>query len=84
MKDTGCSPANWAKVRNNQQEAHENPSAFLGKKIFKCLQQYTTVDPKEPGSEALLNTHFTSQSAPDTHRKLQEERWELPLPPPNW
>jgi hypothetical protein len=62
---------NNTQVTTVQQGPDESSSAFL-QCLKDTIKKYTTVDPESQVGEVLLKDKFLTQSALDTHRKLQK------------
>ncbi|XP_033716081.2 uncharacterized protein [Tursiops truncatus] len=61
---------NFEKLKEITQEPNKNPAIFLNR-LTEALTLYTRLDPDTPGGATVLATHFITQSAPDSRKKLK-------------
>ena len=80
MKAASNKAVNYDKLREIVQNPDENPAMFLNR-LTEALTQCTRLDPASQAGATVLATHFISQSAPDTPKKLKkaEEGPQTPI-----
>ena len=73
MKQCIINPVNYDMVKEITQGQDENPILLQARLVsIDTLRKYTNVDADTFEGHIVFATHFISQSAPDTHRKLQK------------